>query len=219
MADDGNSFADVYNLSWAPHMLLPNQYSAFNGQKLQLPGYVGTPTDARGNPIQAQPGTTLNTQPAQVPAPTPAPAQSGWNQNPVGSPLNPTGDWTQLAPRLPGASAQQQANYARNLGLGGFTDPSTHQAYVGGGGAAPNAAPNQPAMGTNPTSTDNALALLSNPGHVTTPGASPGAAPAPGTQMPSVMDSFLANNAPKSGAGGYSNAGFFNTLRGLRGAA
>ena len=66
-------------------------------------------------------------------------------------------------------------------------------------------------------SRDQSLALLSNPGQVTTPGANvPQSAPA--GQQPNVLDSFLQNNAQPSapGAGGYSNAGFFNTLRGLR---
>jgi hypothetical protein len=58
---------------------------------------------------------------------------------------------------------------------------------------------------------DSALSLLANPGHVTTPGAQPA-----GPQGPSVLQSFLANNQGGTGAGNYSNAGFFNTLNALK---
>lgn len=190
-------------------MLGPNIYSRFQGKRIPQPGYNGTPTDALGHPIAAPMGMTLNSTPAPA---APAPANTGWNQNPVGSPLNPTGDWTQLAPQLPGANAQQQANYGYNLGLGGFIDPSTKQAYVQ---PAQPAAASSASAGPPPSSLDNAIQMLSNPGKVTTPGANPGSTG--GADGSSILSSFLGSNSAGSpGAGGYSNKGFFDTLNALR---
>lgn len=60
---------------------------------------------------------------------------------------------------------------------------------------------------------NSALPMLANPGHVTTPGASPGA----GSGGPDVLSQFLANeNSSGPGAGGYSNKGFFDTLNALK---
>jgi hypothetical protein len=62
------------------------------------------------------------------------------------------------------------------------------------------------------------LDALANPGHVTTPGAT--IQPSQPVGSPSVMDAFLAQNkgGGGSGAGGYSNQGFFDTLNKLRSA-
>src|SRR5207344_207454 len=116
MASEGNSFADVYNLAFAPNMLLPNQFSNFKGKPIPMPGYSGTPTDAQGRPIQSyldaqsqhDAWSAANPAPAAKPPGTTLNSNTGWNQNPVGSPLNPMGDWTQLAPSLPGGNQQQQ---------------------------------------------------------------------------------------------------------------
>lgn len=191
-------------------MLGPNQYSRFQG-RIPQPGYNGTPTDAQGKPITAPQGLTLNTPP---PAAAPPQGNTGWNQNPVGSPLNPMGDWTQLAPQNPYATTPQaQADYARNLGLGGFTDPSTGHAYVGGASQQPAAAASS---GPAPSSLDNAIQMLSNPGHVTTPGADVQPA-SPTASQPDVLSQFLnSHGSGGTGAGGYSNKGFFDTLNALR---
>ena len=99
-----------------------------------------------------------------------------------------------------------------NAGLSGFNQMANQGQPV----AAQSAAASAPGI----MSRDQSLALLSNPGPVTTPGANvPQSAPA--GQQPNVLDAFLAHNPQPStpGAGGYSNAGFFNTLRGLRAGA
>ena len=72
---------------------------------------------------------------------------------------------------------------------------------------------------TNPIDMRQAyLDALSNPGHVTTP--EPMCqSPTPPAQQPNVLQSFLANNQGSTGAGGYSNMPFFNTLKGLRAGA
>src|SRR6516162_2975829 len=55
----------------------PNIYSQFQG-RIPMAGYVGAPTAAMGNPIQQQPGTTLNSVPA---AAAPNPSQWGYNND------------------------------------------------------------------------------------------------------------------------------------------
>ena len=62
------------------------------------------------------------------------------------------------------------------------------------------------------------LTALSNPGKVTTPGATVPQAQPLGT--PSVLDSFMAAHPGGGGpaAGNYSNKGFFDTLQNLRSA-
>jgi hypothetical protein len=177
----------------------PNLYSQFQG-RIPQPGYSGgTPTDAMGNPIQPPPGTTLNSTPAAAPQAAPA-AQT----------IAPKyGDWSSLAPTI-SSDPTLQANYARNLGLGpmGAYVPSSQTAN-----AAPQAAaPQQAASGG---SLDDAISLLSNPGKVNTPGAT-----VPQYQIgnqPSVLQQFLANQKGGTGAGNYSNTGFFDTLNALGG--
>jgi hypothetical protein len=200
----------------------PNPYSNFSGQPLPWPSsYAGTPTDARGNPIQPPPGLTLNQAPAAAPQAAPAAAQPA---------LAAANNMSQLG----GTLAQRQAyNSVRGLGgqaaLGGATqvgydqsgkqlpypvaNPAYTAAMMGQGQQAAPAqhAPPQQAPGT--TDLNSALSMLANPGHVTTPGAQPAAAP----QGPSVLQSFLANNQGGT-AGNYSNKGFFNTLNALKGA-
>lgn len=73
---------------------------------------------------------------------------------------------------------------------------------------------------TNPIDMRQAyLDALSNPGKVNTPGAQmlPGTTPTgPLQSNPSVLQTFLANNQASTGAGGYSNAPFFQTLNALQ---
>jgi hypothetical protein len=65
------------------------------------------------------------------------------------------------------------------------------------------------------------LQALANPGKVTTPGAAmqPGSAQT-GAPQPSVLAAFLAAHPQggSTGAGGYNNATFFNTLNQLQAA-
>jgi hypothetical protein len=223
---DNNANIFPYPLMFDPSQW-SNKFSPFPGQSLNP--FMGkmaanAPTDAHGNPISsyadAQRAHDAWQPPAAPPMAPPVTLNStGWNQNPVGSPLNPTGDWTQLAPTLPGASQQQQANYAYNLGLGGFIDPSTHQASVGGGAGQTSAgAAGASSAPTNPVDMSAAyLQALSNPGKVVTPGATvPQAAP-PSNQS-GVLQQFLQNwkakGSPTTGAGNYNNQGFFNALQG-----
>jgi hypothetical protein len=212
-----------------------NPYSQFKGQALPFPpGYVGSPTNAMGQPIasyQAPPqpaqGTTLNSTPAK---------NTGWNQNPVGSPLNPMGDWTQLAPQLPGASPQGQANYAYNLGLGGFIDPTTHQASMGSQQSSQGAGGGQASgggtTGSAPGAYQSALNALGNPGQVMTPGAAwtPMSGGANAAQSSGILNNFLQNwqqggigktAAPGIGGGSSgisvgANSPFFAALKGAR---
>jgi hypothetical protein len=59
------------------------------------------------------------------------------------------------------------------------------------------------------------LTALSNPGHVTTPGATVAQAPPPSAQS-GVLQQFLQNWGGNSkGAGNYDNSAFINSLRGM----
>lgn len=207
MAGADNPLADFYNANALQAMIGPNPYSKFNGSPLQIPGYAGTPTNAMGAPIQAQPGTTLNSTPS---APAPAAQQTpngAFSPEQAARILQGTGQWG-LSPQGPdgrGGVNNQAALDAQTRMSAGY-NPMAPQPGAAQPGAAGAAAPPASSM-------DSALSLLSNPGKVTTPGAN-----APTGQMPNVLDAFLANNpGPQApGAGGYSNAPFFNTLRGLR---
>lgn len=201
-------------------MMTPNPYTdpSLQGQPLKLQGYRGTPTDAMGRPIQS----FLDTQKAHDAwnAANPAPAQ--------GTTLNSLGvgggggasDWSALAPKM-SDDPQAQANFAYDLGLGGKIDPTTHMVGMGGGGSGDDGSGTAAAPPQNPVDMRQAyLDALSNPGHVTTPGATvPQAAP---LGSPSVMNAFLAAH-PGGGTaapagGGYGNKGFFDTLNQLRSA-
>ena len=99
----------------------------------------------------------------------------------------------------------------QNSNNGGIFITPTQQSQPQQQAAA--AAPQQASSPVN--SYQNALQLLSNPGHVTTPGANVTASQ-PITQQPSVLDQFLATQHGGTGAGGYSNTGFFDTLNKLK---
>ena len=179
----------------AGSMYGPNKYSQFpNG--IQGTSYSGTPTDALGRPIQAPPGMTLNQTPAQPAAPAPAAAPQ---QAPI---------------RMASQSNGMPQGWNQNSNNGGIYITPTQQSQSQQPAAAPAPAPAQGGQPTN--SYQNALQLLSNPGHVTTPGANVPATQ-PVTQQPSVLDQFLATQHGGTGAGGYSNQGFFDTLNKLKG--
>ena len=73
MADQTNPYTQLGMMG----MMMPNPYTQYGGKPLPIPGYMGTPTDAQGTPIQSytdaakqQPaapvqGTTLNSTPQQ----------------------------------------------------------------------------------------------------------------------------------------------------------
>jgi hypothetical protein len=238
MASD--PFQGVYSAELMGGMYGPNKYSQFNNAPLPLPGYVGTPTDAMGNPIQPPPGTTLNTPP---PAAAPPPAAGPGNQqqwaynnamlNSMGNNLQPqglggpsqgwrggAGEGSIAGSQLGDIVGMRQRNNAMygigpqggNWGQVGPVDYS--QAGGQAGGQAGSQAGGQ-AGGAG--SLNDALALLSNPGKVTTPGATVPEAPSLGQQTPSVLQSFLASRGGGTGAGNYTNAPFFATLNALKG--
>jgi hypothetical protein len=212
------SAQDVYQQELMGGMYGPNPYSQYQG-RIPLPGYAGTPTDALGRPIQPPPGTTLNSQPA---APPPAPS-SGLNVFP-NNPAANAALQRQFAALAAQGMGTQQANAYRGLTGGGLStgNPTVdaaqtamaQQAAQGGGwAAAGGAAPAAQAASAAPGSWQQAVSLLSNPGKVTTPGAT-----VPQSQIgnqPSVLQQFLASQHGGTGAGNYSNTGFFDTLNAL----
>jgi hypothetical protein len=198
-------FAAVNNAMILGSMYGPNQYSQFQG-RIPFPGYVGTPTDALGRPIQQTPGTTLNSTPAALPAAAAAPPATG---APDYSTSNPA-----YANYLKGHPAGSQMTAGGQIPSGGSSAAPTNVPATmmpGIYGQSPAAAPQSP--GAAPGSLNNALAALSNPGPVTTPGATVPESSV-GSQ-PSVLQQFLANKQGGTGAGNYSNAGFFDTLNAL----
>jgi hypothetical protein len=192
MASD--NFAAVTNAELLGGMYGPNQYSQFQG-RIPFPGYVGTPTDALGRPIQQTPGTTLNQTQAQPAAPAPQ-QQMQWGMISPGG--QATGGATHGGDLAGGTNVPAQY---------GWLPPTQQRPQQ----AAPAAAPQSP--GAAPGSLNNALAALSNPGPVTTPGATVPQSTV-GSQ-PSVLQQFLANQKGGTGAANYSNQGFFDTLNNL----
>jgi hypothetical protein len=156
-----------------------------------------------GNPIQQAPGTTLNSTPAAA-----APAAAA-----------PTGNIAQQMYQMtPGQLQAVQALMGKGdipamyfqPGEPGYAqlDPSNFGTPSPTAAAAPATPAGQPSM-------QSATSLLANPGKVTTPGATAPQANIGG--QPSVLQQFLANQRGGTGAGNYSNQGFFNTLNALRG--
>lgn len=186
-----------------------NKYSNFAGTSLNpyMGGYSGTPTDARGNPIQSY-QDALAAQKAAAPPPM-APATT-LNSNPMlygpAGAVNPAAGLTPQRGNVPMPGGNQ------------FMSPQGYQALYGGGGVGAAAAP---AAGVappqNPDMGQAYLAALSNPGHVSTPGATVPQAALP-SQNSNVLQQFLQNwqqgGSPTTGAGNYNNAGFFKGLQG-----
>ena len=205
MADQTNPYTQLGMMG----MMMPNPYTQYKGQ-LPMPGYMGTPTDTEGSPIQSftdaqaqhdtwdkanpapAPGTTLNSTPSNVPQFIQAPGGTVSGGAASTNAGMQGGQWVpgQMIPN-PAYSAQQQQ------------------------------APAAPAAPTNPVDMRQAyLTALSNPGNPKMPGANVPEAQPLGT--PSVLNSFLAAH-PGGGTaapagGGYSNKGFFDTLNQLRSA-
>ena len=223
MAQDMGQLTDMMMVN--PWMFDPsqksNQFSNYNNQRMSYPPtYNGVPTNAMGQPIQsfldwqkANPGgTTLNSTPAM---PQQAPATG--NPAPVGTPLNPMGDWSVLAPNL-GMGAQTQANYANALGLPGSAyngySTTANRAGTAGQGAATAGAAAQaaPQASPPPNNWQAALNALANPGNPVTPGAT---VPLQTGSQPSggVNQAFL----QQAGAGQGMNQNFLSALRAIQG--
>ena len=220
MADQTNPFVTMGMAG----MMMPNPYTQYKGA-LPMPGYMGTPTDAQGNPIQSY----LDAQAAHDAwRPTQAaPAQ--------GTTLNSNPNWMVQNAMLdsmgrkasqvttPGGASNDPQTASDVIGMRGMLGPNPNGDNTGQTGSIiPGAASAAPAAAsqTNPFDMRQAyLTALSNPGHVTTPGATVPIKQPLGT--PSVLQSFLANN-PGGGAttpGGYTNKPFFATLNNLQGSA
>jgi hypothetical protein len=186
-----NPYADFDPSQWA------NPYSNFQNSAIPFPAsYSGWPTDAQGNPIQAPPGMTLNSSPAQ-PAPAAAPAAAAPQQQ---------GRYVQT-------SAGGQLPSGENYGSATPTNVPAQYQYIPAPQAAPQPAP-PPAANPAGLSSQQYLQLRANPGHVTTPGAT--VPIASGTQPNnSVLQQFLANwNPAQSGPGSQFQQQFAKALKG-----
>jgi hypothetical protein len=208
MADDSGQQA-LMQAMMAGSLYGPNIYSHYpNG--IPPTSYRGAVTDAMGNPIRpppaATPGTTLNQTQSQ-----PQGQISPYNiakGNPAIDAGNTAAGLMALSSMIPN-------------GQGGYTaGPGTPLNYWGSkqaGGAAAGGAGQQQAAAPADTSYQDALDRLSDPGKVTTPGATVPQAASLGDQVPSVLQSFLASRSGGRGAGNYNNQPFFDTLNALRG--
>jgi hypothetical protein len=228
MSDESQADAAFMEMMRQGGMLGDNPYTRYNG-RIPATTYRGTPTNAMGQPITPPPGMTLNSTPQQQQAAAPPASQWGVN-NALISGMQPT---LRGAPDAGGrgayqgydigaivnARAQNDAAYGMTAQrLAGMSPPQAQAAAGGaqGGAAAGGAAGGGMGAAAPDTSYQNALDLLSNPGDIATPGSKvPQAQP---LGQPSVLDAFLASQKGGSGAGGYSNQAFFDTLNKLRSA-
>jgi hypothetical protein len=207
--------ADNKDIPQYPFMFSPdqwlNKFSPFQGKPIPFPAqYQGVPTDALGNPIQSY----LDAQSqAAAAAAAPPPAQA----SPVTLNTNPMEMRNAALTGQPGAAMAYGANFAPQ-----GSPPGIQQMYGQNFAAftptrnwsanAPAAAP--PARPAGPDMNAAYLAALSNPGKVTTGGATvPQSAP-PSNQS-GVLQQFLQNWKPgASAAGNYDPGLFVNALRG-----
>ena len=197
MADQTNPYTQLGMMG----MMMPNPYTQYGGKPLPIPGYMGTPTDAQGNPI-----ASFGQAQQQHDAWTPPPQAQGTTLN-----SSPSGTFDRPPMMTSGGVLPSGENY-------GTQTPTYIPATYGYPQSAPQQQAAPAAAPTNPVDMRQAyLTALSNPGKVTTPGATvPQAQP---LGSPSVMNAFLAANpSGGSGAGGYNNQGFFSTLNKLRAA-
>lgn len=214
-----NPYADFDPSQWS------NPYSNYQNSPIPAASYAGWPTDANGNPIQPQPGMTLNSSPAQPAAAQPAAAppqqQTGWNpgyliDSRTGLPSqNGSGDRVgmgsfnfdpQMAARLP-PTVGNKAMFGQNAGSN-YGGAQTQQA------SAPPVASSTPLQVGNPLTPQQYLQLRANPGRVTTPGAT--VPIASGTQPDNnVLQTFLQNWRPaQSGPGSGFQQAFAKSLKG-----
>jgi hypothetical protein len=210
-----------------------NQYSLFSNKALPWPSsYVGDPTDAMGNPIAppkqaapaaapATPGTTINSIPQQQFADL----QAQVNQQTINSAnaMLDNGIAAGTAPGYSGRGAETGiANYPGAtdalIGLAKYQNQA-NQDYAAGKPigmpqqAAPQAAPAAPATGLTYS---QVLAMLANPGKVTTPGATVPASATSAQPSSGALQSFMQNFKPaQSGPGSGFQQDFSKTLKGL----
>ena len=214
---------------------LANKYSNYANKKLPFMGQYAsqTPTDAHGNPIQSY----VDAQAAHDAWKPSMAAPVTLNSNPTTAGLEPQGsaaramqnagygDWALLDPTLAASRAGQQGGAGSVAATTGWNPANPASATgtaaggVGGGTAGMGGATGGQTQQTNPVDMGQAyLTALSNPGKVTTPGATvPQSAP-PSNQS-GVLQQFMQNwqngGGQTQGAGNYNNAGFFNALKGM----
>jgi hypothetical protein len=177
-----------------------NPYSSFYGRALPWPSsYLGTPNNALGQPIAPPQGLTLNSTPAQPQAPPAA----GTNSPPPG--VIPFQHAT-----MPDGMPYGQTSLGRGV-VGSSWEPSPYMPPQQQQ-QAPAAAP------AGPNNWQSTLAMLGNPGPVTTPGATVPQAPQGSAEpSPGVLQNFLANWRPaQSGPGAGFTQNFNTILRGLQ---
>jgi hypothetical protein len=135
--------------------------------------------------------------------------------------MSPAGMYSRFMGALPGPQFNGMGgvdSQAANTTNGMLGQLAANQYYGSMQGRQP-AAPAAPAPPAGPDMRQAYLDALANPGNPAMPGAAP---PGPGqaltgaAQVPSVLQSFLASNAPRTGAGNFTNAPFFKTLQGLQ---
>ena len=186
-----------------------NQFSRFNNAALPWPSsYVGTPTDAMGRPIQPPPGMTLNSAPAPAaPASPVAPAAAQQAIMPPGGwGLGMNGANPAIANTPSFGGSQYAGSQYMPQAMPYMPAPQQQQA------APPQAAPQAAA----PNNWQNTIAMLANPGKVTTPGATVPASAASAQPGPGGLQAFLQNWRPaSSGPGSGFQQGFANALKGM----
>jgi hypothetical protein len=207
--------ADASQLQLNPYALFDpsqwsNPYSQFQNQALPAASYAGWPTDAMGNPIQAQPGMTINQTPAQ-PTPTPAAATPS-AQNGAFSPdqamriLKATGQWGLSGGDGRGAQSNQPALEAMARLTAGYL-PQQAAAPAAAAPATANSA------GLTP---QQYMALRANPGPVPTYGATVPQSASSAQPGSGVLQQFLQNWKPAaSGPGSGFQQGFSKALKGM----
>jgi hypothetical protein len=221
MASGDDPLADYQNMLGLQGLTGPNPYLQFTGQ-IPMAGFYGAPTNASGQPIQSFTDTQNASNAWNAANPAPPAGVTLNSSGPPGRTFGGALGVDQSRGLLPPGYYGNQVGNADKGSFGGWTP-----AYSGG----PLQAPQQPTAQaapapTNPYNMRQAyLDALSNPGHVTTPGAVmlPGTSPTGpigSNQQPSVLQAFLAQH-PSGGTaipGGYSNKSFFNTLNQLQSA-
>jgi hypothetical protein len=138
------------------------------------------------------------------------------NSAPAAAPQTAAPQQPQMHWGMTSAGGQYSGGANRDQGvnqLAGTNAPAQYGWLPGPGPGQQQQAPAAPQQSGG--SLQDAIALLSNPGKVTTPGAT-----VPQYQIgqqPSVLQQFLAGQKGGTGAGNYSNQGFFDTLNALGG--
>jgi hypothetical protein len=199
-----NPYADFDPSQWS------NPYSNFQNSAIPFPAtYAGWPTNALGQPIQAPPGMTLNSSPAQ-PQAAQQPAQQGASLLNNPGPVGPGGMRGQYVQTNPGGMLPSGENY-------GSSSPTYIQPQYQFMPAQQAAAAPAPAPAANPAglTSQQYLQLRANPGYVTTPGATVPQSASSATPGPGMLQQFLANwNPAQSGPGSGFQQAFSKALRG-----